>query len=146
MQDFVSNEDTVNNAIRSLKNAVLAYKYMATPAINNIYYTQAIRMGDQFEAVENALGANYRGSPTQYQKKNLKAAWLKFIKNYTTRTEKKFQEYFDQWVESLNGWIPTNPTPDQMSPTRQILVNKINRISAEIQTLRQPGNTWQNPF
>lgn len=143
MTNYVQSFDGVNIAIKNLKDAVLAVKYMREATINGHYLTQGNRIGQQFASAEMMIQNNWMGTATPYTPINLQGLWLQFMRDYTNEVIGKFEDFLNLWSGHLVTWLPAQgaqQTPDQMT-----LTDKINAIRTEIDAVTAAG-LFPNPF
>ncbi|KAI0436524.1 carbohydrate-binding module family 18 [Xylaria telfairii] len=143
MTNYVQSFDNVNIAIKNLKDALLAVKYMRDATINGHYLTQGIRIGQQFASAEMMMQNNWMGTPTPYTPINLQGLWLQFMRDYTNEVIGKFEDFLNLWSGHLVPWLPAQgaqQTPDQMT-----LTGKITAIRTEIDAVTAAG-LFPNPF
>lgn len=135
------SEDTVDKAIRTMKNIIMTYKYMKEPTINDIFVDQVNRVADRFEEAENAVRAF---SGNTYTTNDLKNKWKTFMRTRTTQVISKFHQFFDTWIVEIEKVLEgTDEEEDVYFPGRADRREKIKTLREVVDDVK---NTWTNPF
>lgn len=95
----------MESMLKRFKTVILMVKYMDKPKVNDIYLKQGIRIGEKLEEAEKLLEANWKGEPEKYKQQGLKAAWMRFMKQYTDDLNEKVQRFYKEWKPVLEKAI-----------------------------------------
>lgn len=140
MRAAVASEQSVDTAIRTMKNALLTYKYLMDSAVQSTLVTQATRVGDRMSEVEDVLRNN-----AQYTSEiqGLRGLWLTFVKSRTELAVSKLVTFLTLWMPEIERVLDgTDPAQDAQHPGRAV-----RRL--KIETLREAVDNrgrWSNPF
>lgn len=135
----VKSEDTIDTAIRTMKNVLMTYKYMAHADTARIFVAQAIRVSTRFEEADNAVAAQ---STKGYTKQGLKGKWETFVKGHTTVAITKMEDFLDHWMDEIEKLLDgTDATEDDAA--RATRRTKIETLRAVVDATK---GTWTNPF
>ena len=138
MNKAVQSEATVHQAIRSMKNALMTYKYQALPAITTIFSAQVGRIEANFVTAEAAIKA---GNPA-YTVQGLAQQWNIWSRGYTDLVIARYETFFNTWLPKIEK-VLENTDPTQDDAARATLRTKITLLRAEVNAVR---GTWNNPL
>lgn len=148
MKAAVKTEDTVHDAILSVKRLLMVYKYMAMPAvgampsIGAIYLAQVRRVEANFAAAEAAFLLQ---NPS-YRTKNLAQRWNTWSRAWTGLAIGKVNSYFDRWVPQIEAILPPFDPANPDDADRAELRLKITTMRAAVDARLIGAATWTNPL
>ncbi|GKT56242.1 hypothetical protein ColTof3_03581 [Colletotrichum tofieldiae] len=138
MEPAVASEATVGNAIRTMKTALMLWKYLTTTVIRDTLVAQATRVGDRMEEMEDLL----RNDPNYTsQIQGMKALWMSFMKGRTDLAASKVRAFIRQWMPRIEQ-VLDNTNAAQDTPPRAALRVKIQTLKREVDSMA----SWSNPF
>ncbi|KAF9875163.1 hypothetical protein CkaCkLH20_07429 [Colletotrichum karsti] len=130
---------TLDEAIRTVKNAMMTYKYMVMDDVKDILKDQADRVGDRLDTVDKwftGKGSN----PWAYS--SMKAKWTSFIKGSTEKAVGKMKSFVVDWTEKIEEVLPKDTTNDANVPGRVALRKKIVELRKAVDDLP----AWTSPW
>lgn len=140
MRAAVASEQTVDRAIRTMKNALLTYRYLTDSVIQDRLVTQATRVGDRMSEVEDVLRNN-----AQYTSEiqGMRGLWLTFVKSRTELAVSKLVTFLTLWLPEIERVLDgTDPAQDAQHPGRAVRRTKIEILRDAVDN----RGRWSNPF
>ncbi|RMZ83679.1 hypothetical protein DV738_g1033, partial [Chaetothyriales sp. CBS 135597] len=140
MAKAVASEATVDRAIRTMKNVLMTYEYVAHADIGKILAAQVTRVGERFEDMEEELANDIS---VGWRKRDIRGKWLKFAKGRTERAVGQMRAFLDKYMERIDKVLAnTDSSEDSSFPGRAARRTKIAELKAAIK-----GKTkWENPL
>ncbi|KAL2259976.1 hypothetical protein VTK26DRAFT_6171 [Humicola hyalothermophila] len=136
MQELSASEDTVDQAIRTMKIVLMTYKYLAADEIRELLYKQAHRVGDRMSEMEDFL----RDSGLS-EIQGLKNMWIRFVKGRTELAAGKLRIFLTSWMPVIERTLyGTDSSQDDQ--TRATLRRKIEALREQVDKLPR----FRNPF
>ncbi|KXH59987.1 glycosyl hydrolase family 18 [Colletotrichum salicis] len=135
----IKKEATLDEAIRTVKNAMMTYKYVVMDDVKDILKDQADRVSDRLDTVDKwftGKGSN----PWAYS--SMKAKWRSFIKGSTEKAVGKMKSFVVDWTEKIEEVLPKDTTNDANVPGRVALRKKIVELRKAVDDLP----AWTSPW
>lgn len=136
MQGLSASEDTVDRAIRTMKVVIMTYKYLIASDIQSLLYTQANRVGDRMDEMEDMLRDAGRSDI-----QGMKGIWIRFVKGRTELAGGKLRVFLTSWMPVIER-VLEGTDPNQDDDTREELREKIRVLRSEVDNLPR----FRNPF
>lgn len=139
MAQAVATEDSVATAVKSMKNVLMTYKYMAMDEMGRTLIKQTNRVAERFDEAEDYLTKLPGGG---YQSQGLGNKFKAFIKGEFTVVMGKMDRFFSTWVPKITAVLDgTDETTDDAD--RAELRRRINAMHDEVTAT---SRSWTNPF
>ncbi|KAI1776334.1 family 18 glycosyl hydrolase [Hypoxylon cercidicola] len=138
MAKAVATEDAVPTAIRSMKNALMTYKYMMMKEVGDIMVKQTNRVGDKFDEAEKAMVDANRG----YVAQGLSTRWKSYVKGQFSVVMGKLDTFVGDWMPKIEK-VLEDTDPAQDSPDRKELRTRIEKLREAVDNTK---GTWTNPL
>ncbi|KAI9150010.1 Chitotriosidase-1 [Paramyrothecium foliicola] len=138
MADAVRSEQTVERAIRTMKNVLLTYKYLNLQFVKDTLVAQATRVGDRMDEAEDFLRNDPRFTSDI---QGLRGLWLSFVKGRTELAVSKMSTFLTLWLPEIER-VLDNTDPAQDTPARATIRTKIERLRDAVDN----RGRWSSPF
>lgn len=129
--------DNPDEAIKKLKDVIMAVKYHNTPTVVTTLRNQADRVGNQFETVEGILEKTFKDLKhlNDYKVIGLKGHWNTWIKARWLVAKKKADSFFTSGLKELVDAHGGDPEAEA-DPNIKRLMEKIKALAEEIENVR----------
>ncbi|RMD39440.1 hypothetical protein DV735_g5689, partial [Chaetothyriales sp. CBS 134920] len=140
MAAAAASEQTVDRAIRTMKNVLMTYEYIAHADIRSILAAQVTRVANRFEEMDQRLAND---NTVVWTKEDVKGKWLKFAKGRTEQAVSKLVVFLDDYMQKIEKVLAnTDPSKDSAFPGRAERRTKIAKLKAAINNRTR----WVNPL
>lgn len=141
MSQLVQQEATMEDAIMTMKVALLTWKYLNMDEVKRVLKAQSDRVGERLETADRFMVRN-SNQGTKWEYANLKGKWNSYIKGNTARVMARLKSFLDEWVPKVEAVIPADTSQDSQVDGRETRRKKVKALKEAIDNM----GTWSSPW
>lgn len=138
MAKLVMTEDTMPQAIKTMKFAITTYKYMLIPRVQEILISHTDRVAQRLDEAEEWMRVN-----EGYRKRNLGTKFKAYVKGRFDVVMGRLDAFFTTYDPLITGILGDDDDPANDDAGRADLRQRINVVHEAIENTQ---GTFTNPF